>query len=200
MFAGGNAVKRLGLQQRRHPVAGHIEAVAAQLGDFVLAGLIPGQQHVEQIAVDHDVFEIDRRAGSKFSRQTGRKRGTRFRGAGADGADELVVRPQLDAARDQVKGALVGVAFLEQDPSRSEVTNVGLAGERMQVFRLQPIEGRKGPENRKIERSFIHREFAAAYGFNPMILAANPTICDGRSGGTLGHKSCQPGSGRKRSP
>ena len=129
MFAGGNAVKRLGLQQRRHPVAGHVEAVAAQFGDFVLAGLIPGQQHVEQIAVDHDVFEVDRGARGEFSRQTRRERRARFRGAGAYRCRWCGRRRAARPARDQVEGALVGVAFLEQHAAGGQFANRGSCGQ-----------------------------------------------------------------------
>ena len=70
---GRDAMEGLGLQQRRHPIAGDAEAVAVQLGDLVLAGLVPGQQHVEQVAVDHDVREVVDRARGEFARQARRR-------------------------------------------------------------------------------------------------------------------------------
>jgi hypothetical protein len=49
----------------------------------------------------------------------------------------------------------------------------------VQILGLQAVERRESPEYCEIERSFIHQKFADRYGFNPMILAANATICGG---------------------
>ncbi len=123
-----DAVKRLGLQQRGHPIAGHIEAVAAQFRHLVLPGLVPGQQHVEQIAVDHDVFEIDRGPRGKFSRQTRGERRARFGGPGAYRADDAIVGAQLDLSGDQIESALIGIAFLEQQRARRPIRGPGSCG------------------------------------------------------------------------
>jgi hypothetical protein len=76
---------------------------------------------------------------------------------GTDHADETIIRPQLDIAGHQVEGALVGIAFLEQDAPRAELADMGLAGERMQILDLQTVEWRESSENCQISRSFIHR-------------------------------------------
>ena len=113
---GRNAMKCLGLQQRGHPIAGHVQSVAAQFSHFVLAGLIPGQQHVEQITVDHDVFKIHSRACREFPRQPRGQRRPGFRTARTNRADYFVIGTQLDLPRNQVEGALVGIALFEQYP------------------------------------------------------------------------------------
>src|SRR6202034_509412 len=80
---------------------------------------------------------------------------------------EFVVGPQFDITRDQVEGALVGVAFLEQNAAGAQFFDMGLAGERMQVLGLQAVQRRESLENREIEWSFIHQTIRRRLWFQP---------------------------------
>ena len=123
-------------------------------------------------------------------------------------AHDAIIGAQFHLAGDQVERALVGVAFLEQHAAGAQFANLGLAGERVQVLGLQSVERRESLQNREIERSFIHREIRRRLGYNPMILAANPTIraasvrprSGSQSTAVTEQLACQPASGRKRSP
>src|SRR6185437_305154 len=90
--------------------------------------------------------------------------------------------PHLDAARNQVKGALFRVAFLEQGPPGGQLANVGLAGEGVQILGLQAVQRRESAEHCEVERSFVHRNSSAPMKNSTRNLAANPTICEGSTG------------------
>ncbi len=73
---------------------------ALQLADFVGAGLVPGEHHVEQVAVDREVLDLvggDARGAA--ARQDRRERIARIGRAAADAADDAAVWQQLDQCR-----------------------------------------------------------------------------------------------------
>src|ERR1700678_1218112 len=98
------------------------------------------------------------RPGGALARQPGGGGGAPLRSSGADGCHHPILRPKLDATRDQVESALVGVAFFEQDAAGAQVANVCFSRERQQILRLQSVERGEILENREFYRSFIHRE------------------------------------------
>ena len=88
--------------------------------------------------------------GASAARASGR--------TGANGADQSIVGPQLDDPGDEIEGAFVRVAFFEQRAAGIQLAELGLAGEGVQVLRLQAVERREVGQNRDVDRSFNHLE------------------------------------------
>ncbi len=122
----------------------------------------------------------------------GRPGASAARASGAPGpnhADRAVLGPKLDAARDEVKGALVGIAFLEQEAATLERFDLRLAREGVQVFRFQSVERGKTLEYGEIEGSFIHRNLLenaniTGTGHN-RIVGHSGGACRGPDGGSI---------------
>ena len=64
----------------------------------------------------------------------------RFGRTAAQDGDSAIVPQQLDDAAHQVIRALVAVAFLEQQASRGQLAQHGLARQRLQVLGFQSVE------------------------------------------------------------
>ena len=88
------------------------------------------------------------RPGASGGRASGR--------AGADRGHDPLVVAQLDGAGHEIEGALFGVAFLEQHAAGVQLANLSLAGEGVQILRLQAVERREGRQNRDVHRSVKH--------------------------------------------
>ena len=135
-----------GLQQDRHPVTGLDRGIGGDLVDLVGSGLIPGQQHVQQVAVDDQELAIGDRGGAEAARVTG---GDGVLGLGAATAhprNDRSARTQLDVAADQVVRPFVGFAFVEQWPAGRDLSTGGLLRQRPEVLFPQPVERRESPQ------------------------------------------------------
>ena len=74
-----------------------------------------------------------------------------------DDAHDLRVRAQLHLARQHVDGALLGVALLEQKAAAGELLDTGLLHQRLEILRLEPIEGGQGLEQADLNVFVRHR-------------------------------------------
>ena len=170
-------MKGLGLQQRGHPVAGDVRA---RRSCSSATSYWPVWSQVSSTSSRSLSIMMYARSlcGTRreFARQARGERGARLGAAGANDADDALVGAQLDAAGDQIEGALVGVAFLEQHAAGIQLAELRLAGERVQVLRLQSVEGREVSQYCE-SRPVVHpsSNSPAPLGHNPMILAANAT-------------------------
>src|SRR4029078_7908980 len=72
-------------------------------------------------------------------------------GAADDFRGGRVSLTQLDRSVQNVDGALLGVAFAEQDLARLRVANFGLLDERVQVVLLQAVDRRQSLELREFD-------------------------------------------------
>ncbi len=111
-------MKGFGLQQRRHPIIAHHRpvriAITPQLIDLIRAGLVPGQHDVECVAIDGQELDLLRdNFGGVAARQRWRNRIARFGRSAANHQHGTLAVQQLEHSADQIKRALVGVAFLE---------------------------------------------------------------------------------------
>ena len=187
--------------------------VPSQLVHFVGAGLVPGEHHVEQVAVDGDVIvRGSARARVVAARQGPARCGLRaFGGAAAQRGRALrrYRRPRWFAA-DQVISALVGVAFLEQQlpvlPARAAKSFCASAC-RFSAF--SPSRG-ENCLSRPRSSGFSSIQRSATCAFVSVQSVAVPR--DGSTGlrtepgpealtvTRLTRKFCQPASGWKRSP
>ena len=197
-------MQRLGLQQRRHPVIRRGFFVLFELVDFVGPGLIPGQHHIEHVAVDGQVLDtLGEHARAVSARQTRRDWIACFWCAAANHHDGAPFMEELHDAAHEVVGALVRVAFLEQHASGGELPHDSLARERIQILGLQPIQRRKRSQQAQIERLTLHRGLdylgllrTVRYESRPAADAIRKDVNRGCSYCS----ECQPASGANRSP
>jgi hypothetical protein len=71
--------------------------------------------------------------------------------AAADGADDASVCQQLNDSAREVIGALVRIAFLEQQPPLAQFAHGGLPCECAQVLVLEPVKRRECTEQAEFE-------------------------------------------------
>jgi len=109
-----DAVKCLGLQQRGHPVAGHIEAVTLRNSATSYWPVWSQVSSTSSKSLSITMYSRSTAARAVYFR--GRPGAIAARASGVRGAyraDELIVGTQFDGTGHQVKGAFVGIAFLE---------------------------------------------------------------------------------------
>ena len=159
---GRNPLHGPALQQRGHPVIalGALE-LGLQVGHFVGAGLVPGDHHIEQFAVDGEVFHVVHGARGDLARQLAGQRIARLGRAALDHADGALVLAQLDGAGNDPDGALLGVTLLEEQAAGIHFPNENLAGQGGLVFLLHAIERRKLSQQRHVDWASLTHALAA---------------------------------------
>ncbi len=139
------------MQKRRHPVVAFgVLELRLQLGNFVGAGLVPGDHDVEQFAIDRQVLHLVHGARGELARRLVGERVARLGSAAADHTGGVLVLAQLDRAGDDPDHALVLVALLEQQAARIDFPNEHLAGDGREVFLLHAFQWRKPAQQRHV--------------------------------------------------
>jgi hypothetical protein len=143
-------MKRLGLQQRRHPVVtaagAFVFELRLELGYFVGSRLVPRDHDVEQLAIDREIADLFSRPGGHLSWDLRIKRRTGLARTAAHHGDRAPGFAHFEHAGDEPDGALVSVAFLEQGATRGQLADADFLGERGEVVALQTVERRESFE------------------------------------------------------
>jgi len=147
-----------GMQQRGHPVvaAGRAE-VRLDLGHLVGAGLVPGDHHVEQVAVDREILDGIDGARRHAPRRLGRQRYTGLGRAALEHRHRVLALAQLQHPRDEPQRALGRVAVLEENAVRRQLGHGHLARQGEEVLVLHPVEGREAAQQRHDGSTLAHQ-------------------------------------------
>ena len=127
---GGQAQKGLRLENAGHPV---VVVLLVDLGHLVTGGLVPGQEDVEQAAVDPGNGAAGRGPCRDLARLLMRQRMTGKVGMRLDAADHFLAVEQLNLAFQHIDRLAVTLARHEQIPARRHFFDLGLPGDLVEV-------------------------------------------------------------------